>query len=193
MASGRETLYLFMTITGSSVNLMPCRASPHIDDTLLTIACHCSDTSPYIQYQHAVFVVQRPVDGFADFAQYRQQISLRTTFYSKSRSFEIRCFLETFPLQICSRFFRNANNVGDSSPLSVLVVSNSGWQLVLILKKEEVRKTHVPSQTLGTISSASGHSGGVGFLRMLFEPLFIPAAAMYLSSILRDIEGRSGE
>ena len=118
-----------------------------MDDTVLTIACHCSDTSPYIPHQHTIFVVQSPIDGFADFAKYRQQITLRVTSYGESRVFEVRCFLETFALQICSRFFRNANNVGDSSPLGVLVLGNAGGELVSVFRNREERKTHVPSQT----------------------------------------------
>ena len=61
-----------------------------------------------------------------------------------------------------------------------------------LLRQVDVRKTHVPSQTLGTISSASSHSGRVCFLSMLFVPLFIPAAERHLSSMFRDVEGRSG-
>ena len=135
MASGKDTLYLFMTVTDSSVNLITCQAYQRIDDTTLTIAGHRSDTSPYIPHQHTIFVFQSPIDGFADFGKYRQQISLRITSYGKSRVFEVRCFLETFALQICSRFFRNAYNVGNSSPLGLLVLGNAGKESVSVLKE----------------------------------------------------------
>ena len=181
MASGKDTSYLFMTVTDSSITLMPYRACRRIDDTVLTIACHCSDAPPYIPHQHTIYVAPSPIDCFGNFAKYRQQLALRNTFYGKSRVFEVRCFLETFPLQVCGRFFRNAYNVGDSSPLGVLILSNTRGQLIPILKTEEVRETHVPSQTWGMISSASGQSGSSGFLSMLFKPFIVPAAVMCLS------------
>ena len=72
---------------------------------------------------------------------------------------------------------------------SFSVTLESSQYLPVSKKEEGVRKTHVPSQTWGTISSASGQSGSSGFLSMLFKTFVIPAAAMGLSfRLFRDVE-----